>query len=646
MKTVPLQPARVVWRDNGTPFAPGFDDIYHPARGALAQAQSVFLAGNGLPQRWQGRDHFVVLELGFGFGNNFLATWAAWRDDPQRCARLHYIGIEAHPPTREDLARLARDPALAPLGAELVRDGPLPVSGVQRMAFAEGQVQLLLFQADAREALRELVAEADAVFLDGFAPDRNPAMWDAHLLKLLARRCRAGATAATWSAARAVRDGLAAAGFDVQRATGTGGTGGKRHVTHAVFAPRHVERRPLPGRPMARDVAHEALIVGGGLAGCATAMALAEIGWRGIVIDRHAAPAQEASGNPAGLFHGAVHAADSVYARWNRAAALQATTAIDAALRDGVPGERAGMLRLQSDSAVDSMRQVLAAQGLTEGYVKALDATAVRALADLATGAPAWFYPGGGWVEPAALARWFLQSAGTLATWRGGSEVHAISRRGQHWALLDAAGHTLAESATVVLANAGDAQRLLGTSWPLQRIRGQLSGLPLPALAAAGITAPHVPVAGAGYALPPSQGHLWFGATAQPGDSGTAVRADDHRHNLDRLGALIGAARLPGAEACTGRVGWRCRSRDGLPLIGAVPLPDAATDAVQTRFVPRQPGLFVFTALASRGITWAALGARLVAAWVAGTPAPVEASLLEAVDAARFAVRAARRRAQ
>ena len=60
----------------------------------------MFLGGNGLPQRWAGRERFVVLETGFGLGNNFLATWAAWRDDPQRCARLHFVSIERHPPTR------------------------------------------------------------------------------------------------------------------------------------------------------------------------------------------------------------------------------------------------------------------------------------------------------------------------------------------------------------------------------------------------------------------------------------------------------------------------------------------------------------------------------------------------------------------
>jgi tRNA 5-methylaminomethyl-2-thiouridine biosynthesis bifunctional protein len=89
-------------------------------------------------------------------------------------------------------------------------------------------------------------------------------------------------------------------------------------------------------------------------------------------------------------------------------------------------------------------------------------------------------------------------------------------------------------------------------------------------------------------------------------------------------------------------------ANDRLPLVGAVPDPDAlllpGVRLDQPRFVPRARGLFVFTALASRGITWASLGAQALASLITGTPCPLEASLLDAVDPARFASREARRR--
>lgn len=93
MKTAPIVPAGIDW-SGAVPRAPEFDDVYHPLHGADAQAAHVFLAGNGLPQRWRGRERFVVLETGFGLGHNFLAAWRTWRDDPQRCTRLAFVSID------------------------------------------------------------------------------------------------------------------------------------------------------------------------------------------------------------------------------------------------------------------------------------------------------------------------------------------------------------------------------------------------------------------------------------------------------------------------------------------------------------------------------------------------------------------------
>src|SRR3954465_3611886 len=100
-----IVPARFELCD-GTPYSPAFGDVYHSVAGGLAQAQHVCLAGNGLPQRWRERERFVVLETGFGFGLNFLATWRAWKEDPARPRRLHYVAVEKHPFTLPDLRAL------------------------------------------------------------------------------------------------------------------------------------------------------------------------------------------------------------------------------------------------------------------------------------------------------------------------------------------------------------------------------------------------------------------------------------------------------------------------------------------------------------------------------------------------------------
>ena len=102
----PLIPARLAFAEDGTPFSEAYGDVYHSAEGGPAQARHVFLRGNGLPERWRGRRSFTILETGFGFGLSFLATLQAWREDPQRCERLHFASVEKHPFTAADLSLL------------------------------------------------------------------------------------------------------------------------------------------------------------------------------------------------------------------------------------------------------------------------------------------------------------------------------------------------------------------------------------------------------------------------------------------------------------------------------------------------------------------------------------------------------------
>jgi tRNA 5-methylaminomethyl-2-thiouridine biosynthesis bifunctional protein len=295
------------------------------------------------------------------------------------------------------------------------------------------------------------------------------------------------------------------------------------------------------------------------------------------------------------------------------------------------------------------MRATLAALGLPPDYVQALDAAAASDRAGVVLPHPAWFYPGGGWLDPGRLARAFLDHAGTRTRWCGSSSVERIEEiPGAGWGIVDAAGRRLATAPVLVLANAADALRLLDAGdWPIEHRRGQLSCLSAAAWADAGLPAPHVPVAGAGYLLPVRAGQLCFGATSQIDDADPGVRAADHRANLTQLERLLGRRLAIDLGAATGRTAWRCSSRDRLPLVGGVPdrvAIDAAARLDQARFVPRRPGLFVYTALGSRGITWSALGAQVIAAGVSGTPMPLEADLLDAIDPARFLVRTWRRR--
>jgi len=625
MKTEPVIPARIVF-DRGPPSAPDFDDLYHPRAGALEQARHVFLGGNRLPERWQGRESFVVLETGFGLGNNFVATWAVWRGNPRRCERLTYISIEKHPPTRDDLARAHAHSALPGLAHQLVAAWPPLTPSLHRLAFDRGRVTLLLALGDVATWLPEIVAEVDAFFLDGFAPARNPAMWDRRVLKAVGRLAASGSTAATWSVARDVREGLATSGFIVETAPGFGD---KREMTVARFAPAFTPRR-APARTIGRR-GSDVLVVGAGLAGASAARALADEGIDTLVLDAQALPALGSSGNAAGLFHGTVHADDGPHARFNRAAALAATSTLRPLIGQGLlPGQCDGLLRLDGGE--------VSANWLPADYVQRLDAAQARERCGWPLGAGAWFYPGGGWLDPSALVRQGLQHE--RIRFRGGIHVQSLREAGARWQALDAGGTLIAEAAHVVLANAHDAPRLLGhPAWPLESLRGQLTRVP------AGVLAPpRIPVAGAGYAIGLPDGGLLCGATSQRDDADATLREQDHRHNLERLERLAGPLPPIDMHTLDGRVGWRLSAVDRLPLIGAVPAAAAqGTRLDQPRFVPRMPGLFVFAALGSRGIAWSTLGAQALASWITGAPFPLEASLVDAIDPARFVSRRVRR---
>lgn len=645
MKTAPIIAATLAFGDDGVPRAPGFDDVYHAAAGAIGQARHVFLGGNALlgdAPRWAGRESFTILETGFGLGNNFLATWDAWREDPRRSARLDFISIEKHPPTRADLAR-AHERTPSPRARELVDAWPPATPNLHLIDFEQGRVRLVLAFGDIEALLPELLARVDAFFLDGFAPARNPAMWQPRVIERLGRLAAPGATAATWSAARVVRDGLASAGFVVEAAPGFAG---KRDMTVARFEPRFVAPLP-PGGLHRHEGEREAVIIGAGLAGCATAAALARLGWNCSLLDARERPGEATSGNAAGLMHATLHADDGPHARWLRAGALHMARVIAPALASGtVRGALDGFLRLEPRLSDDAADALLARCGLPGEFVEWLARDDARARSGLALDSGGWWYRQGGWLAPGEVARaWHVASG---ARFVGGAQVAAIERIGTRWHALDAQGRTIASAAVLVLANALDAQRLAGPALgTLGAVRGQISAWPQ----SSALPAPRCAVSGAGYTLPALDGWLWTGATAQHDDDDPAPRLADHEHNRARLAALLGVApqAIGRAEDARGRVGWRAQTPDRLPIIGAMPDLEAlalATRADAPRLVPRRRdehgGLHVFTGLGSRGLSWAALGAELLASWITGAPCPVEADLRDAVDPARFALRSMR----
>jgi tRNA U34 5-methylaminomethyl-2-thiouridine-forming methyltransferase MnmC len=220
------QQAGIDWREGEVPVSTRFDDPYFSLEDGLAETRHVFLSGNDLPARF--RDGFHVAELGFGTGLNLLAALGAWRGAGVT-GRLCYSSFEAFPMTPADMRRAqARFAEIGGLAAELA---PHWQGGAQEIHLPD--LHFTLVVGDARETLRAWPHKADAWFLDGFSPAKNPEMWQPELMAEVARHTVRGGTAATYTAAGHVRRGLEAAGFSVTRVPGYGR---KRHMTRATGA--------------------------------------------------------------------------------------------------------------------------------------------------------------------------------------------------------------------------------------------------------------------------------------------------------------------------------------------------------------------------------------------------------------------------
>jgi tRNA U34 5-methylaminomethyl-2-thiouridine-forming methyltransferase MnmC len=219
------QLADLNWTTGQVPVSTRFGDPYFSLDNGLAETTHVFLAGNDLPARFA--PGFTIAELGFGTGLNLLATWAAWERSGQT-SPLIFTSFEAWPMRAPDMSRaLLAFPELTQWSDRLLdrwQEG-------DTIKFDSLHLNIII--GDARQTLPQWPGKADAWYLDGFSPAKNPELWGDALMAQVARHTNPSGTAATYTAAGFVRRGLAAAGFEVTR---TKGFGHKRHMTKALLA--------------------------------------------------------------------------------------------------------------------------------------------------------------------------------------------------------------------------------------------------------------------------------------------------------------------------------------------------------------------------------------------------------------------------
>ncbi len=229
MEFNPETSERPDWLDGSIPYSRRYGDVYFSRHDPLGEFRHVFLAGNGLPARF--RPGFRIAELGFGTGFNLLASLAEWISAGTE-GPLAYTGFEAHPMPVEDMRRVVDQyselTSVAKLILESIADG--------RYRIRAPSLHAEIIIGDARLTVPKWQGYADAWFLDGFAPSRNPELWEDHLLIELAAHTAPGGTFSTYTAAGRVRRALQEAGFSVQRREGFGR---KRHMLQGKLDQGH-----------------------------------------------------------------------------------------------------------------------------------------------------------------------------------------------------------------------------------------------------------------------------------------------------------------------------------------------------------------------------------------------------------------------
>ncbi len=647
------------WKD-GLPFSDRFGDVYFSTDSGLEETRHVFLQGNRLAQRYAALsvgESFCIGETGFGTGLNFLSAWQLFEQVAPPGASLDFFSVEKYPLGDDELrAALALWPELAAQGEVLVTRSHRRVPGWNRWSFAGGRVRLTLALDDVVEALPQLPeASVDAWFLDGFSPAKNPQMWSEVVMSNIRRASRGNATLATYTSAGWVRRGLQQAGFAVERAPGFGRKW--EMLRGQIHAPSPLQGE---GRGEGRTPS-TALVIGGGIAGCAAAHALAQRGIAVTLIDSAAQLASGASGNPRGILHARFGTSVNPSHRFVLAAYGNALTLFDEVLPvNGETRSECGLLQLACNTVETKRIARLAEMEWPEHLMQFVDAAQASQLTGVEMKYSGLWFPAGGWVVPPKLCADLVNDA--HITQRLGHEVETLEKNATGWRVsgIDIQGKAWDAEAEVVLVCCAHSAKKLEqfAHFPLSTVRGQITIVP----EAASGRALQAVVCGDGYCAPAANGVHVIGATHSFDDESTEVRDADHAVNLANLAEyapslyqVLSSARhsreggntirkdsprsgrnassdalctdylnnwipacagmtKPGASGLfglTGRASIRCSAPGSMPMVGEV-----------------QPGLYCSLAHGTRGLLSAGLAGEVLAAQICGQLPPLPAEII------------------
>lgn len=654
-KNISLEPATCAWAsENGleTPVAKNYDDPYYSQDDGLAEAEYVFIQGNRLAQRFARCKSFTVAETGFGTGLNCYATIATWLKQRRPGANLHYISCERHPMTQADIRRaMQRWPALTDIINDVLQGYPASneqfCEGLWNIYLPHYSTTITLLFGDARDMLATLDAQVDAWLLDGFSPAKNQAMWDEAVFGQLARLSRPGTSIATFSAARAVKAPLQAAGFNIQRLKGYGR---KRHMTVGNFSASTPQTtcnsastkrlkqeyflRPTSSTYGSRSI--EATVIGGGIAACTTAAHLANLGIKTQLLVPKDGFADGASGVPLATIRPYFDA-------------------------DHSPGSR---FYLQSYlTTISNLGGFVDKAAITQHFLDENKNWLLRfnsrftAAAELIQGSPSGtaHYPGAAMISLKRCCEQLVDIAKSTGNLRVtySQPVVKLGRISTGWVINTPQQQYLSSNVVVCTGNQlpSIASATLEPS-TIRQFRGQTSGFDTPTVDLERANITERALCGNGHIIY-SRRSTWFGASYIPNDSSREIRPQEFLKYRGKVAQLDPHIETVNFEQCQHFAATRGTTADHLPIVG--PAPDHQLldkhyqnwhkNRVNKSRLPNAslPGLFFNLAHGSKGATSAQLCAEIVGSYLCSSTLATSMDIAQAIHPARFKLRELRR---
>lgn len=661
--------AQVSWTNEAVPKSEQFGDFYFSTDGGMAEVEHTFIQPNYLPKRFAelaDKATFRIAETGFGSGLNFLMATELWLASAPESAQLHFISFEKYPLHLNDLIKAHQAlPGLVEVSQRLQENYPFTLPGWHDVWLFNKRVRLTLWFGDVLKGLPECdgsdVSKVDAWFLDGFAPAKNPDMWQPGLYQQMARLSHLKTTFATFSAAGEVRRGIEKAGFEVVKSPGFGK---KREICSGQLKQQrsYSLKAPWFSRPQPQAKAGNAIVIGAGLAGGAVVNQLAKAGWSVTVLEAQNEIATQASGNLAGAVHPLITADWNLRSQWY----LQG---FEATLRAVLPwfsetssdnkstlGDLTGLVQLAvTETSAKRVTEAIKRVGLPENFAQLISQQQVTDLIGTQANVPGVLFPKGGWLYPKALVKRCLQHDNVKLmtnqkvkdiSFNGDSQKNTVLTN--QWQVVT---QTQSFDADIVVVATGsldnNLNRKLGLS--IRPVKGQVSHI-----------APEQQnsflkkaVTHEGYSVTCGQNQAVTGATFEAPDMTENMSLASYQANLNitqnALPEWLNVDAEMKAEPLNGRVAFRPTTQDHLPIVGAVAdshwletayLSQSHTHAVYRYEKQRyQPGLYVSNGHGPRGLMSVFLAAESLIADIMGTALPQNLSLYHASHPARFAIR-------